>query len=379
MVKAASCRVDSFGLTGKYTTAVCDAVDAVQVACAAEPGCDIAKVPNVVSASSEQFLIGISSPDEDAIKGLMKTSVCVYRVVSGYGAPFNGISDCLDPDALPDDSDLAARVENYHLIMFYVLPQERQNPLWTNTAAITSKFIDPNACFVLGDGYLQLAEETWDAFEAPLTTPRVTERRDLTYAKSVVVDTLVHQYTDDEISAPTKMFTDPDEDEFYRDVLHGYFYQRYSSTLFPNKWEKRMLTDGTMLRSPTICAIPMGSLMSYRCGVDADDIHTYMTYFYANGVGSQDTYSGDEMCAAATTEQECFMVGGSGLNKKCCSWSGSSCAATPGTGSDVCATKFCVNFDRGDLWNGKRGITRSFSPPATKLSPEDCFSLLDLV
>ena len=152
LTKPASCRADSFGLHGRYTDAVCDAVDAVQVACLAEPGCDVAKIPNVVSASAEQFLLdAVFDPDEFAIKGLMKTAICLYRVVNNHGGAFTSVNACLDPYNLPDDADLADGIENYHLIMAYILIPERTNPLWTNAAAITSKFIDPNACFVLGD------------------------------------------------------------------------------------------------------------------------------------------------------------------------------------------------------------------------------------
>jgi len=275
--------------------------------------------------------------------------------------------------------------------MIYVVPQEFHNPLWTNTARAGAKELDPNACFVLGDGYLQLAEETWDAFEnAPAGTlgssksshsqNHVTGFRDRTYAKTVVVDTIVHQYTNDEEASPTLFFADADEDQFYRDVLHGYFYQKYSDELFPETYEKKMVIDGTNIRSSTYCAIPMGALLASQCGVEASDIHEYMQYYYANGLASQDTFSGDEVCAdpALNSKQTCDFVGGSGRDHKCCTWTGSTC--TSAIGSDVCMTKFCRNFHREHLWRAKRAVTNPDVFTGTKKTKQDCFeNVLGLV
>ncbi len=409
LTKKPTCRDDTFGFNGEYTDVVCDQVEAVSNICTSlEPGCDITKLPSVVSASSDQLLQtftldadGDEVPEgaSDALdtkRTLMKTAVCIYRVLSGFGAPFNALTDCYDYDNLPDDADLGNRVANYFSAMIYVLSAEFNNPLWTNTAIATSKDIDPDSSFVLGDGYLKLAEETWDAFENKPTKTlnsdktsfsqnHVVGNRDRTYAKTVVVDTLVQQYTDDEETSPTLSFVDDDEDQFYRDVLHGYFFQRYADELFPGRNEKKMLLDGTNIRSSTFCAIPIGALMAAKCGVHASDIHEYMTYYYANGLGSQDTYTGEDVCvdSALNTTKSCDAIGGSGRNSKCCTFDTTTSTCASAIGTDFCMTKFCRNFDRVDLWKAKRTITNpdayDHSSPPTKLSKEACFNELALV
>ena len=403
LIKPNSCREDSFGIGGNYTDAVCDTVDALANICANyETGCNSTRLQSVTSATSDQFLQEFTvdaqsyripegaSASLERKRNLMKTSVCIHRVTTGFSAEFPDYSVCRDVLNLPDAKDIAERVANYYSAMIYVKDAEFYNPLWTNTAKAASKEIDPDAWFVLGDGYLQLAELTWDKWEdGPTVTMNPNKphpvldpgkgHRDLTYSKTVVVDTIVHQYTNDHIDAPGKMFTDPDEDVFYRDVLHGYFYQRYSELLFPETYEKKMVTDGSMIRSSTKCAIPIGSLMAAKCGVVADDIHSYMTYYYANGLGSKDTYTANELCTAApafTNRKACYLVGG-GRDNKCCRWNGSQCSSA--IGNNVCITKFCKNFDREDLWKSKRHITNPDSFSGTKLSPAACFSLLGLV
>ena len=92
----------------------------------------------------------------------MKVVVCIYRVLSGFGSPFDSLSVCRDEDNLPDDGDLGARVSNYFIAMQTTAISQFNNPLWTNTATSLSHPVDTDGCFVIGDGYLQLAEKAFD-------------------------------------------------------------------------------------------------------------------------------------------------------------------------------------------------------------------------
>ena len=286
-------------ITGKdYTTDICDMANLVKVACTEENAkrastCDATLIPPVVSSQNtdvlQTTLADGYSPEPDSSRlpklELMKTAVCMNRII--VNATVNGVfdpslfdrSDCADYQNLPDDRDLRVTIENYWGAMLYIPPARFQylNPLWTNTAASTSVVIDADAGFVIGDGYLQLAEEAWDALNAvPTQTNNATKagpvpnpgagHRDIVYARTVVVDTLVQQYTRS-YTATTR-----DNGIFYKDMLRGYFFQRYSKSFFPHFHQRKLLIDGAVNRYSTGCAVSAGALIARYCDVVASEV-----------------------------------------------------------------------------------------------------------
>ena len=241
--------------------------------------------------------------------------------------------------------------------------------------------MDPDADFVIGDGYLQIAEQTWDAVEDLPGYATVAQtsagHRESTYSKTLVIDTLVQQHTiENQAAIVSKDFGVADKNDFYKDVLRGYFYQRYSNEFFPTRRsEKKVLMDGAFAKYHTECAVPLGALMSKFCDVTADGIYRYhmATYFSMKGDLSQTTVSGIEACEGQgyNSQRDCEMVGV--YRDSCCTWNSSTSTCTSNTSQ--CVTNFCKDWTKKMSWQAKRSVAVP-AYPGVKRDAAACFEFI---
>ena len=259
-----------FGKDGFYTEAVCAIYDVVKdVVCPQESSCSETDVLLTVTPGKGSMLQ--QQEDLDGKAPYLSWALCLSS------NDFDTTKCELGNLPQSEIYDWAAIGIQYMISL--AMPNTFDNPLLTYGNDQASPSLGEK--FILGDGRFELIEEVYnttpflspDGFEDPRSRWPTIDAK-----VSTIGGSLLHQY------AKAHLF-DADEDkiEFYKDVMLGYFLQRYANDFFgpPVKGsECNAIIDGSMYKYRTFCAVPFGALVAHHCAYDAEDIYDFMVWFF---------------------------------------------------------------------------------------------------
>lgn len=274
----------TFGIDGYYTEYVCPVSDALETICDEEEGCDKNLIPTIVPAKGSHLR------QTDAVGGdapYLAWALCTVNYEYNNEVTPENPSGCQLGVAHPEDTwTLGANflqtmfqyqqfIDDANGTEYNLLTYENEVNLVANAKA------DPWMLFPLGDGRFNLIERVYANETFRIESTDFQDPRPPIWPKLdtivISVHALVQQYA-------FRAFADDMENEFFHDVMLGFFLQRHGETIFTGYPEtyRGAIIEGAQFKYRTQCALPLGAMVAHYCGYEAQDMKDFMTWFFAN-------------------------------------------------------------------------------------------------